>query len=328
MSNYLTEINYAEQDLLQPAEDSPEQAKSRGELPDAALRMSGKLSGHQQSVLDIKVLDEDIIASVGDDATIKIWNTASQSLLRTLTGHTQAVLGICQVTQKYILSFSRDKTFRLWDWTTGYQIKELQWENHVIHQIVKYDDTRVLFGTENGIIGLFDMRDDKTCRAYNAHYNYRINQIIFNRPKKQIITCSNETRIKVWEDILLCGQGTQEPAKVLEGHEDAVLDIKLQAGTNLLISAGYDMFILVWDLTTCAALTVLREEDVVWKLALYSDALFLAASENSQLRLYQSKEGALVQSLEGTQFALYALAVDAQKRILCAGKDSCIYIFE
>jgi WD40 repeat protein len=60
--------------------------------------------------------DGRLLASGSDDKTIKLWEVASGSLVRTLSGHTNDVRSVAfSPDGRLLASGSDDKTIKLWD---------------------------------------------------------------------------------------------------------------------------------------------------------------------------------------------------------------------
>ncbi|PCH37737.1 dynein regulator [Wolfiporia cocos MD-104 SS10] len=73
------------------------------------------------------------IATGSRDKTIKIWETQSGQLLRTLAGHDNWVRALVfHPTGKFLLSASDDYTIRVWELTTGRCMKTVQAHGHFV----------------------------------------------------------------------------------------------------------------------------------------------------------------------------------------------------
>lgn len=84
--------------------------------------VAGFHGGATRAVCPVSVAGQDLLASAGDDKTVRIWNPASGQLYRVLDGHQGPVYSVCAVTvggQNLIASASYDKTMRIWDPATG-----------------------------------------------------------------------------------------------------------------------------------------------------------------------------------------------------------------
>jgi len=59
------------------------------------------------------------LASGAYDTTIKIWDSLTGSLKRTLTGHTDGVHALAMLKNGDLASCSDDKKLKIWDYNTG-----------------------------------------------------------------------------------------------------------------------------------------------------------------------------------------------------------------
>jgi WD40 repeat protein len=71
-----------------------------------------------------KIKDE-LLASGGDDATIKIWNFTNGHQIKNMTGHTRKVYDLVCYKVDLLISCSADRTIRFWNATSGCFFKAL-----------------------------------------------------------------------------------------------------------------------------------------------------------------------------------------------------------
>jgi WD40 repeat protein len=79
------------------------------------------LIGHSDKVYGLKLVSTNVLASVSKDTTIKLWNTVSGTLIRTLSGHTNTIFQSVDMLYdgQTLVSGSFDKTIKLWSIKTG-----------------------------------------------------------------------------------------------------------------------------------------------------------------------------------------------------------------
>ena len=83
------------------------------------------LVGHTNTVMDVLLLSNGLVASSSLDNTVRIWNLTTNTTSYTLQGHTLPVFGITQVATDILASGSNDTTIRLWNITSGSLLRNL-----------------------------------------------------------------------------------------------------------------------------------------------------------------------------------------------------------
>lgn len=118
------EDNYAP--ATNPVESPNTVDPSTTELVNAARKAKGVepfliLRGHIGSVRSVSFSpDGKTIASGSDDKTVKIWDAATGTILRSLRGHSATVTSVFfSPDGKTLISSGKDKTVRVWDAATG-----------------------------------------------------------------------------------------------------------------------------------------------------------------------------------------------------------------
>jgi len=91
---------------------------------ESGVRMT-RYQGHSRSVLSLAFLDDETIASVAADQTVRLWEAASGRHLRTLDNHYGAVSdlsvrpGDSELAGKVVATIGEDRTVRLWQPAIG-----------------------------------------------------------------------------------------------------------------------------------------------------------------------------------------------------------------
>ena len=73
------------------------------------------------------------MASGSYDKTIKLWDTKSGQLIRTLKGHTSHILLSVDLLNngQTLVSGSYDETIKLWNWSTGECLRTIQTNSEI-----------------------------------------------------------------------------------------------------------------------------------------------------------------------------------------------------
>ena len=85
------------------------------------------LTGHTNQVVGLKLVSSDTLASGSLDKTIKMWNTTSGTLIRTLANHTNKIWWSVDmlISNQILLSSSYDGTIKMWNIFTGQVLKTI-----------------------------------------------------------------------------------------------------------------------------------------------------------------------------------------------------------
>ncbi|XP_023242711.1 apoptotic protease-activating factor 1-like isoform X2 [Centruroides sculpturatus] len=162
--------------------------------------------------------DDQVIASVGEDKIIRIWDCLSGKPLVNYLGHTDNInCCVFSSTGKYLLTASSDMTLKLWtvssfdknserrlSYTWLMQSEERDQsnrtykghENAVLCCSFSSDDSKIVSGGDDYVALVWDFESGKILHSLKGHTN-SINHCCFSY-NKYIATASSDHSVKLW----------------------------------------------------------------------------------------------------------------------------------
>lgn len=122
-------------------------------------RLLNSLQGHENSVNDLAVLSDDLLASSSQDFTVRIWNLTTNTTKFILRGHVNIVTSLKLISIETLASASYDTTIKLWNITDGTLIRTLLGHKNLIENsldILNDGQTTLVSGSKDQTIKLWD----------------------------------------------------------------------------------------------------------------------------------------------------------------------------
>jgi WD40 repeat protein len=268
--------------------------------------------------------DAQTLASASGDNTVKLWNTTTGQLIKTLN-HAEVVF--CVVYRpdgQTIATVSNDRTVKLWNPLTGECLKTLQGHTDRVCCVAYSRDGRLLAsGGTDQTVKVWDTESGQLLCTLQGHTN-QVRSVAFGRTCT-LASSSEDTTIKQWNI------ETEQCIRTLNGHTNWVTAIAFSADGQRLASASEDHTVKLWDADTGELLRTLRGHDnSVRTVAFHPQSRILASAGVGQaVRLWDGDTGQSLQTLQGYTNPVHCVvySADGQKFVSCHG-DKTIRVWD
>lgn len=250
-----------------------------------------------------------------------------------LKGHNGWVTSIATTMQApdMLLTASRDKSIIVWHLNRdeekyGTPQKRLTGHSHYVQDVsISSDGQFALSGSWDGTLRLWDLSSGSTTRRFIDH-SKDVLAVAFSADNRQIVSGSRDKSIKLWNTLGQCKYTISE-----EGHKEWVSCVRFSPNlsTPLIVSAGWDKMVKVWNLTHCKLRTNLFGHTGYVNTVTVSPDGSLCASggKDGVAMLWDLNEGKHLSSLEAGD-TIHALCFSPIRYWLCAATAQTIKIWD
>ena len=308
------------------------------DLPSPVLRAELEVNGTVRGVCAVTVAGRQLLASAGDDQTVRIWELATGAQQLLLNGHEGQIDGVCAVTvagRELLASASDDATVRIWDPATGAQRAVLKGHQGWVRGVcaVTVDGRELLASAgEDATVRIWDPATGAQRAVLKGHQGWVRGVCAVTVAGRELLaSASDDATVRIWDP------ATGAQRAVLKGHQGWVRGVcaVTVAGRELLASASDDATVRIWDPATGAQQTVLKghQGQVLGVCAVTVDGRQLLASVgyDRTVRIWDPATGAQQTVLTGHQgqiLGVCAVTVDGRQLLASAGTDRTVRIWD
>jgi guanine nucleotide-binding protein subunit beta-2-like 1 protein len=252
-----------------------------------------------------------------------------------LKGHGGWVTAIATTGEQpdMIITASRDKSIIKWklerkEGVENYGIPErrLTGHSHFVQDVaISVDGMFALSGSWDGTLRLWDLNNGQTTRRFIGH-SRDVLSVAFSADNRQIVSGSRDKKINLWNTLGQLKFSIQD-----EGHKEWVSCVRFSPNlqTPLIVSAGWDKLVKVWNLTHCKLRTnLIGHTGYVNTVTVSPDgSLCASGGKDGKAMLWDLNEGRHLSTLESGDI-IHALVFSPVRYWLCAATASAIKIWD
>ncbi|KAI9188182.1 cross-pathway control WD-repeat protein cpc2 [Blastocladiella emersonii ATCC 22665] len=250
----------------------------------------------------------------------------------TLEGHRGWVTAVAtsQEAPDLLLSASRDKTLLIWQLTRDSQQyaiarRALTGHNHFVQEIALSSDGQfALSASWDKTLRLWDLNTGKATRRFIGHTN-DVLSVSFSADNRQIVSGSRDKSIKLWNTLGECKYNIES------AHTEWVSAVRFSPNhqTPIIVSAGWDKLVKVWDLTKFKLRTNhIGHKGYINSITISPDGSLCASGGKDGIpMLWDLNDGKHLYSLDAGE-EIHALTFSPNRYWLCAATTTGIRIWD
>ncbi|MEM9218610.1 MAG: TIR domain-containing protein [Cyanobacteria bacterium P01_F01_bin.150] len=293
------------------------------------IRERNRFSNHTNLVTALSFSPEgDRIASASWDNTIRIWQAQTGELIHTLTGedgHQGPVYDVAfSPDGQLIASASEDNTVKVWR-SNGELVHTLKSHDKTVQTVVFTPDGQtIISGGDDGTIK-FWRRDGSLLGAVEAHRGETVYDLAIS-PDGQILASGGSDRTIELRNL------SGKLLTALSGHTEGVHAVAFSPDGSTIASASKDQTLRLWGADGLFKRELKGHRDWVEDVSFSPNGQHLAsASRDRTVRLWQADNGIPMQTIEGHENEVWAVAFNHQRNqehaIASAGADNTVRLW-
>lgn len=170
-----------------------------------------RLEGHERGVLACAFSpDGRLLLTAGADRTLKVWDVATKTEVRTLSGHRAgsgdigrlaAWVTACAVSPdgSFAVSASSDRTLKLWDLATGREIGTLRGHDGIVHTCaIGPDGSLIASGDSDGTVRIWSVTEGRELRRLEGHTD-AVWGCAISPDGRSVYSASTDGSLRAWD---------------------------------------------------------------------------------------------------------------------------------
>jgi serine/threonine protein kinase len=281
-----------------------------------------RLTGHTESIWSVGVsADGQLALSGGKDRTIRLWNVAGGSEIRSFAPQTHEVKSVALSPDGRLALSASGASVRLWEVASGKELGRFTGHTDAVKSVAFSPDGRqVLSAGDDKTMRLWEVQSRRELRRFTGHKR-DITSAVFGARGRWALSGSRDQTMRLWD------LATGRELRCFAGQRGLILGVALSPDESLALSANYDTTLRLWDVATGRELRRFQgHKQMVTAVAFLPDGRrVLSASHDQTLRMWDVETARELCICEGHTNGVTSLAVLPDGRqVLSGSADSSL----
>ena len=281
------------------------------------------------------VADGKLIATAGDDGTIRIWSGTTGKPLEEITGHQAPVGLLASGPNRMLIGVGDDKQVYAWDSNPAWKLiatlgppaensldlAKSQFINRVLSLAFSPDGKLLATGggdpSRSGELILWNVDTKTIVKQFIDAHSDTVFAIDFSRDGKQFVSGAADKFVKQFD------VESGKLVRSFEGHTHHVLGVTWKADSSRIASAGADNAIKVWNVETGEQHRTIQNYTKQVTSIHYIGASdnMISGSGDKTVKMHRSNDGGNYRNFAGPTDFVYSVAVTRDEAIAAAGGE-------
>jgi WD40 repeat protein/tRNA A-37 threonylcarbamoyl transferase component Bud32 len=196
----------------------------------------------------------------------------------------------------------------------------LQGHEDYVTALVVLSDGRVVSGSRDNTLKLWDMKQSQCLATLQGHTNTVSALAVL--PDGRVVSGSGDTTLKLWD------MNRQQCLATLKGHKSSVSALAVLPDGRV-VSGSWDNTLKLWDMKQSQCLATLQgHKSIVSALAVLPDGRVVSGSGDKTLKLWDMNQSQCIATLQGHERYVSALAVLRDGRVVSGAWDKALELWD